>query len=198
MSGSSHNIHEMFLEYSGAQETVQADSFVRNQVRLEFDSGMPLTAQLRDLRSMCCMIDIGNSIFTLAFSDILSCTIPEHPGVSPLVLKVRIGCLARDTNALLARNRNPRRSNWQQDSWSSRPATRFMARPAIPLNPPADQPDQSGYEDYQEEPVARQMRHTTSKTARQQAEASAAQGKLKRDEQRQSLEEIEKMLNEVW
>jgi hypothetical protein len=191
MSGSSHNIHQMFLEYSGAQETVQADSFVRNQVRLEFDSGKPLTAQLRDLRSTCCMIDIGHSIFTLAFSDVISCIMPEHPGVSPLVLRVRIGCLARDTNALLARNRNPRAITWQQDSWNRRPATRLMARPAIPLNSPADQADQA------RETEDRHSRRAGTKSARQQ-EIPAAAGKLQREEQRTSLEEIEKMLNEVW
>jgi hypothetical protein len=190
MGSTGHSIHETFLEYSGAKEAVQADSFIRDQIRLDFDSGAPVVARLRDLRSTCCMIDVDNSIFTLAFSDILHCVMPEYPGSAPLVLRVRVGCLARDANALLARN--TRRSQRQARSWSN-PAAR-PARLAIPLNPPAQGTGHSGG------PAGRNAdnaQHAAGSRGRKRRE-TAQQGSSQREEQRQSLEDIERMLSEVW
>jgi hypothetical protein len=184
MGSTGHSIHETLLEYSGAREAVQADTFTRNQIRLEFDSGAPVEASLRDLRSTCCMIDIGHSIFTLAFSDVISCLMPEHPGSAPLILRVRVGCLARDANALLARNL--RRSNWQRQTWSRQAPTRTAVRPAVPLHAEAapqetERPGGNG-----------------SKPAFDRRNQAAVQDSSGREEQRQSLEDIEKMLSEVW
>lgn len=189
MASSPGSIHEIFLEYSGAQEPVQADSFVRDQLHLEFDSGAPLAARLRDLRPSCCMIDVGNSIFTLAFSDILNCVMPEHPGAEPLLLRVRVGCLARDANARFVRS--ARRSSWREHSASTASPTRSASPRGTPLNQPAEQ---SAGPAAQSSRAARMLRSTgAGSTAQESREAHKRE-----EQQRQSLEDIEKMLKEVW
>src|SRR5690554_2817014 len=110
MQASQSEIHAFLLEYSGAHNRVQAGKFKREQVRLEFEGGSPTTAKLRDLRTSCCMIDIGSSIFTLNYRDITGFSIPNDPGVAMPVLTVRLGCLARDMNARMARD--TRRTSW--------------------------------------------------------------------------------------
>src|SRR5690625_1329457 len=136
MQASHKEIHAFLLEYTGASNRVQAGKFKRDQLRLEFEGGAASTAKLRDLRNTCCMIDIGSSILTLNFRDVTTFSIPNEPGTTMPVLTVRLGSLARDMNARMARD--TRRSSYFERS-SDRSYTQprpAAAEAGIPLNPP--------------------------------------------------------------
>ncbi len=191
MQASQSEIHAFLLEYSGAQNRVQSGKFKRDQLRLEFEGGSPTTVKLRDLRTSCCMIDLGSSIFTLNFRDILGFHIPNDPGVTMPVMTVRLGCLARDMNARMARD--TRRSSWFERS-GSQGYTQPRHAPAqepqhenIPLNPPGGV--QLEVNEHEPAPYNRLRREEPAEKQKVARESSS---------QRHSLDEIEQMLNALW
>ena len=177
MQASQSEIHAFLLEYSGAHNRVQAGKFKREQVRLEFEGGSPTTAKLRDLRTSCCMIDLDSSIFTLDFTDVIGANYPDasEAGPSLPVLTVRVGCLARDMNARIARTPRRRRTVSESDDLQHNE----------PLNPPGGSTKLPEFLDPTPAPAAR-------------APAAKAQARTNQDAERQSLQDIEEMLNELW
>src|SRR5690625_3822033 len=136
MQASHKEIHAFLLEYSGASNRVQAGKFKRDQLRVGVEGGADSTGKLGDLRNAWGTIDIGCSIFTLTFRDVTSSSIPNEPGATMPVLTVRLGSLARDMNARMARD--TRRSSYFERS-SDRSYTQprpAAAEAGIPLNPP--------------------------------------------------------------
>lgn len=190
MQATQNEIHAFLLEYTGAHNRVQSGKFKRDQFRLEFEGGSASTARLRDLRTSCCMIDLGSSIFTLNFRDITSFSIPNEPGVSMPVLTVRLGCLARDMNARMARD--TRRSSYFERSGErsyTQPRTAQQPETGIPLNPPGGlqlEVDASEQEPAPYNRLRRDDQPEKQKVARESAS------------QRQSLDEIEEMLSQLW
>ena len=189
MQASQSDIHAFLLEYSGAHNKVQSGKFKRDQLRLEFEGGSPTTVKLRDLRTSCCMIDLGSSIFTLNFRDILGFNIPNDPGVTMPVMTVRLGCLSRDMNARMARD--TRRSSWFERS-ENQGYTQPRKAPAapmenIPLNPPGGV--QLDVAEQEPAPYNRLKREPQQEKARAAKESAS---------QRHSLDEIEQMLNALW
>jgi|GEM_PF-3649296 len=189
MQASHKEIHAFLLEYSGASNRVQAGKFKRDQLRLEFEGGAASTAKLRDLRNTCCMIDIGSSIFTLNFRDVTTFSIPNEPGTTMPVLTVRLGSLARDMNARMARD--TRRSSYFERS-SDRSYTQprpAAAEAGIPLNPPGGLQLEVDTDEQEPAPYNRLRRDEQPEKVKAQRESAA---------QRQSLDEIEEMLNQLW
>ncbi len=159
-------VHDFLLEFTGANSRVQSGSFKRDQLQLQFEGGSPARAVLRDLRSSCCMIDIDNSIFTLAYDDVMSVT----DNGTAAVIGVRVGCLARDMNARLARSRHRVSRHFSY----AQPASEPSRTPPQPEQPAAD-----------------------LETGFQTAQNAAARSE-KIHENRASLEEIEAMLKGLW
>lgn len=195
MQASQNEIHGFLLEYTGAHNRVQSDRFKRDQIRLEFEGAAPATAKLRDLRTSCCMIDIGNSIFTLNFRDIISFNIPNDPGVTMPVLTVRLGSLARDMNARMARD--TRRSSWfeRPESSYTQPRRKADTEQGIPLNPPGGKPAAPALQldagEQEPAPYNRIKREEQpAATSRKSAHEAA--------KERQSLDEIDAMLRQMW
>lgn len=87
-------IEEVLRGYTRAKDQVDRATFERSELTLLIEGNLdaPLSAQLREFRSGCAMIDLGNSIFTLAYADILGLD-PERAG-GGLRVTVRAGCLA--------------------------------------------------------------------------------------------------------
>lgn len=204
MQASQSEIHAFLLEYSGAQNRVQSGKFKRDQLRLEFEGGSPTTVKLRDLRTSCCMIDLGSSIFTLNFRDITGFSIPNDPGIAMPVLHVRLGCLARDMNARMARD--TRRSSWFDRSeghgytqprhndggrhvagTAQHQAQQAGEAQGIPLNPPGG--IQFELSDSEPAPYNRVKREAQPDKARAPRDSAS---------QRHSLDEIEQMLKALW
>lgn len=79
----------------------------------------PLSAEVRELRGRCAMIDIGPSIFTLAYGDILGID-PLPSAEGGLRITVRPGCFASHAAARLRRAAPPA---WQAGD-SGRPLAR--------------------------------------------------------------------------
>ncbi len=194
MQASQFDIHAFLLEYSGAHNRIQSGRFKRDQLRLEFEGATPVTVRLRDLRTSCCMIDLGSSIFTLNFRDVISFSIPNEPGVTMPVLSVRVGCLARDMNARMARD--TRRSSWFERSGTSTGYTQprqgqpqSAPEAGLPLNPPGGL--QLELETDGQEPAAyNRIRREEQPAAKKTARPAAAE--------RHSLEDIEAMLKQMW
>lgn len=191
MQATQNEIHAFLLEYTGAHNRVQSGKFKRDQFRLEFEGGSAATARVRDLRTSCCMIDLGSSIFTLNFRDITAFSIPNEPGVSMPVLSVRLGCLARDMNARMARDTR-RSSYFERNSDRNYTQPRALQQPeaGIPLNPPGGvqlEIDASEQEPAPYNRVRREEQPEKQKVARESA-----------SQQRQSLDEIEEMLSQLW
>jgi hypothetical protein len=72
----------------------------RRSFALVVQGSSPLMAEIRELRGACAMIDIGSSVFTLAYSDILGI---DPAGEGGLRLTVRPGCFASHVAARLGR-----------------------------------------------------------------------------------------------
>lgn len=194
MQTSRRDVHEFLLYCSGARNGVQTGEFKHSEFRLEFETGRPAAVRLRDLRTTCCLIDLGTSIYTLDFDDVLACRLPAAGAGLP-VLAVRSGCLARDVVA--GATRNARTGRYV----SPRPHMAHAARDdhrgyeAIPLNPPGGQPRPPVADDL-EAGFAAAQRHTGERAAAPQRQASERVAAV--ESQRSSLEEIEAMVNQLW
>ena len=177
MQPSRSEIHSFLAEYSGATGQVQSGRFRRDQLRLDFNGSTSVVVRLRDLRTSCCMIDLDSSIFTLDFTDVIGANYPDasEAGPSLPVLTVRVGCLARDMNARIARTPRRRRTVSESDDLQHNE----------PLNPPGGSTRLPEFLDPTPAPAAR-------------APAAKAQARTKQDAERQSLQDIEEMLNELW
>lgn len=196
MQASENEIHAFLVDYSGAHDRVQSGRFKRDQIRLEFEGGSPATAKLRDLRTTCCMIDLGSSIFTLNFRDVTSFGHPGEAGAPLPVLTVRLGALARDMNARMARD--TRRASWFERNAgteyarprSPEPAGTRQSGQAPPLSPPAG----IQLEALPEEPAP--YNHVR-RSGQPEAEQRPARDNP-REQQRHSLDEIDEMLKQMW
>jgi len=195
MQASQNDIHAFLVDYSGAHDRVQSGRFKRDQIRLEFEGGSPATAKLRDLRTTCCMIDLGSSIFTLNFRDVTAFGAPGEAGGSLPVLTLRVGSLARDMNARIAQD--TRRTSWFERSSGpeyAQPRRQPAAPPpeqAPPLRPPAD----VQLEALAEEPAP--YNHVRTSSQNQQVEKAPVR-EAPKEQQRHSLDEIEEMLKQMW
>ena len=105
----------------------------RRSFSLVVNGSTPLSAEVRDLRGRCVMIDIGPSIFTLAYGDILGLD-PLPAAEGGLQVTVRPGCFASHAAARLRRSAPPAwhgseggrplaRQNSQSDDEEMRPRT---------------------------------------------------------------------------
>lgn len=78
----------------------------RRAFSLVVHGSTPLSAEVRELRGRCAMIDIGPSIFTLAYGDILGID-PLPSAEGGLQITVRPGCFASHAAARLRRAAPP-------------------------------------------------------------------------------------------
>lgn len=192
MQASQNEIHAFLVDWSGAHDRVQSGRFKRDQIRLEFEGGSPATAKLRDLRTTCCMIDLGSSIFTLNFRDVTGFSLPHEAGAALPVLTLRLGALARDMNARMARD--TRRSSWFERSAGHEYARPRSHSPAPEHAPPLRPPAGLQLEALADEPAPYNHVRRTSEPARDKQPAREAA----REQQRHSLDEIEEMLKQMW
>ncbi|MEX2541006.1 MAG: hypothetical protein WD314_04330 [Trueperaceae bacterium] len=125
MQPRAEEIHRVLATFVKAKRAGEADSR-RRAFGLVVQGSTPLLAEVRELRATCAMIDIGSSIYTLAFSDILGID-PVPAGEGGLRITVRPGCFASHVAARL-RRAAPR-------SWSTAPAVR---RPTVAQSEPYD------------------------------------------------------------
>lgn len=96
----SSDVYAFFVRYTEAVEPHNHRTFIRRTIEISFDDGPAARAELRDVRHGCCMIEVGNSIFTLAYSDVLDIVPPAEERHWPLV-KSRVGALATHARARL-------------------------------------------------------------------------------------------------
>jgi hypothetical protein len=118
MQPRAEEIHRVLSQFVQAKRAGKADSR-RRSFALVVQGATPLLAEVRELRGACAMIDVGSSIYTLAYVDILGIDpIPADEG--GLRLTVRPGCFASHVAARLRRT--------AARPWSS--ATEGSQRPA--------------------------------------------------------------------
>lgn len=86
------DVHEFLRRFTGAADLTDARTFVRSKIKVQFGQARPVAADLRDIRDKCCMIDVGNSIFTLAFDKIVD-IVPPQAGETTLI-RAQVGALA--------------------------------------------------------------------------------------------------------
>jgi hypothetical protein len=118
MQPRAEEIHRVLSAFVQAKRAGEADSR-RRSFALLVQGSTPLLAEVRELRGACAMIDIGSSIYTLAYADILGVD-PVPAGEGGLRLTVRPGCFASHVAARLRRTATR--------PWSS--AAEGTARPA--------------------------------------------------------------------
>lgn len=103
MQPSPAQVYSFLLEYTAATDPCQPGTFLRRVLWLEQEGGAPQEVRLRDIRTYCCLLETSDSIYTLAYQDIAALREPSAEGPTMPVVRVRIGSLARDANARLAR-----------------------------------------------------------------------------------------------
>jgi hypothetical protein len=101
MQPRAEEIHRVLTTFVQAKRAGESDSR-RRSFALVVQGSSPLLAEVRELRGACAMIDIGSSIYTLAYSDILGID-PVPAGEGGLRLTVRPGCFASHVAARLRR-----------------------------------------------------------------------------------------------
>src|SRR5690625_6628570 len=122
-------IYRVLTAFVRAKGNVEEGGNKAPSFSLVVHGSRPLQAQIRELRERCAMIDIGSSIFTLAYSDILGMDpVPQSQG--SLRVTVRPGSFASPAAARLRRA-----------PASNRPARR-EARPLAPEREPEEQQTQ--------------------------------------------------------
>ncbi|HEX7005328.1 MAG TPA: hypothetical protein VF168_14180 [Trueperaceae bacterium] len=122
-----HRVLTAFVERRGPPE---ADASRRRSFSLTVQGSAPMEARIRDLRGSCAMIDIGSSIFTLAYEDILGLD-PLPAAEGGLRITVKPGCFASHVAARL--HRSARRP------WNSQDHARPLASPqAVTAGDPLD------------------------------------------------------------
>ena len=97
----------------------ESEATRRRGFALAVKGSKPIAAEIRDLRDRCAMVDIGSSIFTLAYADILGLD-PLPSAEGGLRVTVRSGCFASHAAARLRRSA-PR-------SWHSSSPSQPLAR----------------------------------------------------------------------
>ena len=128
MQPRAEEIYRVLTSFVERKGTPEADGSRRRSFSLVVQGSSPMEARIRDLRGACAMVDIGTSIFTLAYEDILGIDpIPAAEG--GLRLTVKPGCFASHVAARL-RRAAPR--PWKQAS-EGRPL-------ATPPRPAANDP----------------------------------------------------------
>jgi hypothetical protein len=118
MQPRAEEIHRVLSAFVQEKRAGKADS-LRRSFALLVQGSTPMLAEVRELRGACAMIDIGSSIYTLAYADILGVD-PVPAGEGGLRLTVRPGCFASHVAARLRRT--------AARPWSS--AAEGTARPA--------------------------------------------------------------------
>jgi hypothetical protein len=101
MQPRAEEIHRVLSTFVQVKRAGEADSR-RRAFALVVQGSTPLLAEVRELRGACAMIDIGSSIYTLAYVDILGID-PIPAGEGGLRLTVRPGCFASHVAARLRR-----------------------------------------------------------------------------------------------
>lgn len=86
------DIYEFFKRFTGSEEMRDPRTFVRSRMMLQFGEARPVPINVREVRERCCMIDLENSIFTLAFDKIVDIFPPTHS--EPATIKAQLGALA--------------------------------------------------------------------------------------------------------
>ena len=95
-------IYRVLTAFVRAKGNVEEGGNKAPSFSLVVHGSKPLRAQVRELRERCAMIDIGSSIFTLAYSDILGMDpVPQSQG--SLRITVRPGSFASHAAARLRR-----------------------------------------------------------------------------------------------
>jgi hypothetical protein len=117
-------IYRVLTNFVKAGRAKEADGSRRRGFALVVQSSAPLAAEIRELRSGCAMIDIGSSIYTLAYSDILGID-PASAGEGGLRVTVKAGCFASHAAARL-RRAAPR--SWSGTGNQQRPLARPTTR----------------------------------------------------------------------
>jgi len=85
------DIYEFFKRFAGSHDLTDARTFVRSRLSLQFGDACPVPVSLRDVRERCCLLDVDEGIYTLAFADVLDIAPPTVTELA--VVKVRVGAL---------------------------------------------------------------------------------------------------------
>ncbi|MEX2536279.1 MAG: hypothetical protein WD273_11855 [Trueperaceae bacterium] len=120
MQPRAEEIYRVLSSFVQAKRAGEADGSRRRSFALVVQGSTPMQAQVRELRGGCVMIDIGSSIFTLAYCDILGID-PASSDEGGLRVTVRPGCFASHVAARL-RRAAPR-------PWSASTQNRPLAQP---------------------------------------------------------------------
>lgn len=117
------------------QRALGFDSLLEVEVRFPGQS-RGFLARLRDPRGRSCFLDVGASLFTLAYRDVLE----HHPPAdgTPDVVVLRPGALATHVVPRMSRSGSRRRAAPAERP--ARPAPRPVARPAEPWEAEPDVP----------------------------------------------------------
>lgn len=115
MQPRAEEIHRVLNAFVQSKRAGKAEGTRKRSFALVVQGSTPLAAVVRELRETCAMIDIGSSIFTLAYSDILGID-PASSAEGGLCLTVRPGCFASHVAARLRRSA-PR--SWSRGKESS-------------------------------------------------------------------------------
>ena len=103
MQPRAEEIYRVLTTFVERKGTPEADGSRRRSFSLMVQGSSPMEARIRDLRGSCAMIDIGSSIFTLAYEDILGID-PLPAAEGALRLTVKPGCFASHVAARLRRS----------------------------------------------------------------------------------------------
>lgn len=101
MQPRAEEIHRILATFIRAKRAGTSD-LRRREFGLVVQGSSSLLAEVRELRATCAMIDIGSSIYTLAFTDILGID-PVPAAQGGLRITVRPGCFASHVAARLRR-----------------------------------------------------------------------------------------------
>lgn len=102
MQPRAEEIQRVLTTYVESNRSGESEGSRRRPFSLIVQGSAPTIAQFRELRGACAMVDIGSSIFTLAYSDILGID-PAPASEGGLKLTVRPGCFASHVAARLRR-----------------------------------------------------------------------------------------------
>lgn len=115
------DVREFFRRFTGAVDLTDRRTFVRSRVRLRFgERGALVDGELWDVRERCCMVSVGESIFTVAFATILD-IVPPSAGEGVLLV-VQPGSLACQFAARSEVPASERRGRWRVPAPISAPA----------------------------------------------------------------------------